>query len=138
MQKKNTNVATQKFPSLPTKGGGGTGTCLCGCGGETKSRFVPGHDGLLTGWVLRVENGLAMDAVPDIHRRSVGVEVGLRKKAKLAGSHTRVLINAEELAKAPKLKAKVVRKAKSAKPRKVAAAVVAPAAASVNELPATE
>lgn len=22
-------------------------TCLCGCGGETKGRFVPGHDALL-------------------------------------------------------------------------------------------
>lgn len=34
-----------------------TNACLCGCGGLTSSRFVPGHDSRLRGWVLRVERG---------------------------------------------------------------------------------
>lgn len=32
--------------------------CECGCGELTRNRFVPGHDSILRGIVLRVERGL--------------------------------------------------------------------------------
>lgn len=28
--------------------------CWCGCGGETRSRFVPGHDARFHGWAKKV------------------------------------------------------------------------------------
>lgn len=141
MSKKHAASTIGTYPSLPKKGGPGTGSCLCGCGGSTKSRFVPGHDGHLLAIVLRIEKDvLSLDKVPAGERRSVEVEIALRKKAKpsLTGlSHTRALITAEELAKAPK--AKVARKVVAKRPTRRKVATVIPAVASeADVLPATE
>lgn len=32
--------------------------CACGCGGQTGSRFLPGHDSRLRGWAIRLERGI--------------------------------------------------------------------------------
>lgn len=54
--------------------------CECGCGGSTKSRFVPGHDGRLHGWVLRVERGVIKLA--DIQPEGVQIAVAAALRAK--------------------------------------------------------
>lgn len=56
--------------------------CECGCGGSTKSRFVPGHDGRLHGWVLRVERGVVKLA--DIQPEGVQIAVAAALRAKQA------------------------------------------------------
>lgn len=41
-----------------------TRPCFCGCGGETQSRFVPGHDARFHGWARKVAKGeLNLDLV---------------------------------------------------------------------------
>lgn len=45
-----------KLPSLPKSRT--QVSCDCGCGGQTGSRFVPGHDSKLKGMRIRVERGL--------------------------------------------------------------------------------
>ena len=45
-----------KLPSLPKSRT--QVACDCGCGGQTGSRFVPGHDSKLKGMRIRVERGL--------------------------------------------------------------------------------
>jgi hypothetical protein len=45
-----------KLPSLPKSRV--QVACDCGCGGQTGSRFVPGHDSKLKGMRIRVERGL--------------------------------------------------------------------------------
>ena len=35
--------------------------CLCGCGGETKGRFVPGHDARVKGLLRRLDLGKAKE-----------------------------------------------------------------------------
>lgn len=54
--------------------------CECGCGTTTKSKFAPGHDSYLKGWVLRVERGVVKIAdVPDFCRAKVAAMVKERK-----------------------------------------------------------
>lgn len=47
--------------------------CACGCGGETKGgKFIPGHDGRVKGWALRIERGVVkLKDVPDGEREAV-------------------------------------------------------------------
>ncbi len=41
--------------------------CACGCAGLTQSRFMPGHDAKLYGWVRRAKAGVfAPDAPGDV------------------------------------------------------------------------
>jgi len=41
-----------------------TRPCYCGCGGETQSRFVPGHDARFHGWARKIAKGdLQLDLV---------------------------------------------------------------------------
>lgn len=54
------NSALVRMPAMPGSGRKAKATreCECGCRGLTKSRFVPGHDARLAGWVKRCERGL--------------------------------------------------------------------------------
>ena len=54
------NAALRPMPAMPggAKKAKATRECECGCKGLTKSRFVPGHDARLGGWVKRCERGL--------------------------------------------------------------------------------
>lgn len=60
-----------KLPSLPkSRRAKPTVSCACGCGGQTKSTWVPGHDGRATGWAIRVEKGLLLlNQVPANERK---------------------------------------------------------------------
>ncbi len=50
---------TKSLPKLPALPKSRTiRKCACGCGGNTQSRFVPGHDSTLKGMKIRVERGL--------------------------------------------------------------------------------
>lgn len=42
-----------KLPKLPKATR--SNPCECGCGGFSQNRFVPGHDSILKGMILRVE-----------------------------------------------------------------------------------
>jgi hypothetical protein len=44
-----------------------TGECWCGCGGETKSKFVPGHDSKFHGLAKKVARGEAEMPTSFIH-----------------------------------------------------------------------
>lgn len=53
-----------------------TRTCECGCGGNTRRRFVPGHDSILRAWVMRVERRLiSLDEIPNLGIRSAVARV---------------------------------------------------------------
>jgi len=76
-----TDINNNPLPELPkmkrTRKPKPTVACECGCGGQTKSRFVPGHDARLHGWALRVErNVVTLEQVPEIHRAAVAKHLG--------------------------------------------------------------
>lgn len=54
------NAGLTRMPAMPggAKRAKAARECECGCKGLTKSRFVPGHDARLGGWVKRCERGL--------------------------------------------------------------------------------
>ena len=51
-------------------------TCWCGCGGETSSKFMPGHDARLKGVLIRVARGKAdpstIPAIARLHASEIG------------------------------------------------------------------
>lgn len=53
-----------KLPSMPKLKS--QVRCACGCDGLTQSRFVPGHDSKLYGWMRRVKAGV-FTSTPDGH-----------------------------------------------------------------------
>ena len=58
-------VKAKKGPKPPN-------ACECGCGGDTKRRFVPGHDAKLHSMVLKVEKGKAkVGDFPEMHRAAI-------------------------------------------------------------------
>lgn len=82
-----TKDGRMRLPPLPRKPKPRpTQDCECGCGNPTKSRFVPGHDSRLRGWILRVERGFVkIGDVPDGERQVVARHVKARR-ADEAGS----------------------------------------------------
>lgn len=56
--------------------------CVCGCGQTTKGTWTSGHDGRATGWAIRVERGMSIDAVPATERP--GCELMLSRRAERA------------------------------------------------------
>ena len=56
-----TNMTREQLLALlaekSAKGKKPTRPCFCGCGGETQSRFVPGHDARFHGWARKVAKG---------------------------------------------------------------------------------
>lgn len=55
--------------------------CECGCGEMTRSRFAPGHDSYLRGWVLRVEREIVkIGEVPEQHQAAVRKALKERKQ----------------------------------------------------------
>jgi len=62
-----------------------TRPCACGCGGETKSRFCPGHDSYLRGLVIRVQREvMSLDEVEERGGKGqrAAVEAELKQLAK--------------------------------------------------------
>ena len=54
--------------------------CMCGCGELTRSKYAPGHDSYLRGWVLRVERGyVKISEVPEQHQAAVKREMKANK-----------------------------------------------------------
>lgn len=86
------------LPALPRKARASRaslGLCLCGCGRSTGSRFAPGHDAKLQGWVLVVESG-AMSEAPYPHTLPVAIEIELRAASGIAKlAHVPLLITPE-------------------------------------------
>lgn len=81
-QRKSAGGGLGKLPSLPRASGRKrerpVHPCECGCGGETKSRFCPGHDSYLRGLVLRVyRDVMTLDEVEKL----VGGKVGKDQRA---------------------------------------------------------
>lgn len=105
------------YPVLPSRGrssGGPKLPCICGCKELTGSRFRPGHDGRLNGWVNHVIGGGAVPDHADL-ARAIRVEIALRKSAGVTDhAHAKLQITREDLAKGGKLVAKVTKRAKRA------------------------
>lgn len=60
--------------------------CECGCGGQTHSRFVPGHDSRLHAWILRVERDVIKlaDVQPEGTRKVVAARMKAQKSTAAA------------------------------------------------------
>jgi hypothetical protein len=60
--KKERKAPFGKLPSLPRSASAKkpkpTRPCECGCNGETKSRFMPGHDSYFRGLIIRVQRDI--------------------------------------------------------------------------------
>lgn len=68
--------------------------CECGCQQLTRSRYVPGHDSYLRGWVLRVERKIVkISEVPEQHQAAVKREM----KARAAKANEKPAADAPEV-----------------------------------------
>jgi hypothetical protein len=95
-------LSLQKLAPMPKRKGGlrPLHDCECGCGGKTQARFVPGHDSILRGWMLRVERGLIklseMEKYGALPGQRKSVEAHLRAKHEAEGKKKRkVKVGAE-------------------------------------------
>lgn len=65
-----TTIPTVSFRRVPT-----LNACWCGCGGQTKSRFVPGHDAKFHSDAKKVARGLlAEDDLPALPHEEAAAE----------------------------------------------------------------
>lgn len=73
-----------KLPAISSgKSGGSVSPCECGCGGTTKSRFVPGHDSILKGLVLRVLLGkVTLEDLVKVHGAAPGQIDAIKREIK--------------------------------------------------------
>ena len=122
------------FPVLPSRGRSASGNggpklpCLCGCGELTGSRFRPGHDGRLNGWVNHVVSG---GNIPDHAALALAIrtEIALRKAAGITDhAHAKLQITRQDLEKGGKLVKATKKVAKARKPRAAKPVIEVPAA----------
>lgn len=74
--------------------------CICGCGGETTSKFIPGHDAKLKSLLIKIERGVeALDALPEIARPYVTFKKGVLETQDIGGKAVKVQLYV--LAKTP-------------------------------------
>lgn len=61
--------------------------CECGCKNLTRSRFYPGHDSRMRGWILRLDRKLIKPSdIPDGEREAVQAFIRARDKGKTDGA----------------------------------------------------
>lgn len=74
--------------------------CICGCGGETTSKFIPGHDAKLKSLLIKIERGVEpLDALPEIARPYVTFKKGVLETQDIGGKAVKVQLYV--LAKTP-------------------------------------
>lgn len=58
-------MSSSTMPAMPSmRKAKATRACACGCGAPTQATWHPGHDGRATGWAIRIERGMAWEAIP--------------------------------------------------------------------------
>lgn len=77
-------IAPKKKESTP-------GPCLDGCGGETNSKFIPGHDARLKSLLLKIERGdEPLEALPEVVRPYVTFKKGVQETHDVGGKAVKV------------------------------------------------
>lgn len=67
------------MPKMPTtRKAKATRACACGCGQPTQATWTTGHDGRATGWAIRIERGMAWDAIPANERQGAMIMIKRR------------------------------------------------------------